>query len=80
VPNITPIFFTSYIKQEILQKQECYWYNLEAKVLGCSGSIFLKIFWVSHVGTYLLMPWSRVLLEKLTSSHPVKKFPAFYGT
>ena len=29
--------------------------------------------------SYLLTPWSRVLLEKLTRSQPVKKFPAFYG-
>ena len=28
----------------------------------------------------ILTPWSRVLLEKLTSSQLVKKFPAFYGT
>jgi hypothetical protein len=28
--------------------------------------------------TYLLTPWSRVLLEKLTGSQIVKKFPAFY--
>ena len=30
--------------------------------------------------TYLLTPWSRVLLEKLTTLQLVKKFPAFYGT
>jgi len=30
--------------------------------------------------TYLLTPWNRVLLEKLTVFHLVKKFPAFYGT
>ena len=30
--------------------------------------------------TYLLTPWSRVLLEKLTSCQLVKNFPAFYGT
>ena len=30
--------------------------------------------------TYLLTPWSRVILEKLTDSQLVKKFPAFYGT
>jgi len=30
--------------------------------------------------TYLLTPWSRVLLEKLTVFQLVKKFPAFYGT
>ena len=29
---------------------------------------------------YLLTPWSRILLEKLTGSQLVKKFPAFYGT
>ena len=30
--------------------------------------------------TYLLTPWSRVLLGKLTGLQLVKKFPAFYGT
>jgi len=30
--------------------------------------------------TYILIPWTRVLLEKLTSSQLVKKFPTFYGT
>jgi hypothetical protein len=30
--------------------------------------------------TYFLTPWSRVLLEKLTDSQLIKKFPAFYGT
>ena len=30
--------------------------------------------------TYLLTPWSIVLLEKLTRSQLVKKFHAFYGT
>jgi len=29
---------------------------------------------------YLVTPWSRVLLEKLTGLKLVKKFPAFYGT
>ena len=30
--------------------------------------------------TYLLTPWSRALLQKLTDSQLVKKFPAFFGT
>jgi hypothetical protein len=30
--------------------------------------------------TYLLSPWSRVLLEKLTGSQLVKEFPVFDGT
>ena len=32
------------------------------------------------VRTYLLTPWCRVLLEKLTGLQLVKKFPAFHGT
>ena len=36
-----------------------------------NGGVVLKI---------LLTLWSRVLLEKLTGSQLVKKFPAFYGT
>ena len=35
---------------------------------------------LSLLVTYILTPRSRVLLEKLTSSRLVKKFPAFYGT
>jgi hypothetical protein len=34
----------------------------------------------SHMLTYLLTASSRVLLEKLTGSQLVKKFPSFYGT
>ena len=30
--------------------------------------------------TYLLTPWCRVVLEKLTGLQLVKKFPAFHGT
>ena len=31
-----------------------------------------------YIHTYILTPCSRVLLEKLTGSQQVKKFPAFY--
>ena len=34
----------------------------------------------STVFPYLLTPWCRVLLEKLTGLQLVKKFPAFHGT
>ena len=34
----------------------------------------------SQLCTYLLTPWCRVLLEKLTVLQLVKKFPAFHGT
>ena len=35
---------------------------------------------LTYLLTYLLTPRSRVLLQKLTGSQLVKKFPAFYGT
>jgi hypothetical protein len=34
----------------------------------------------SYLLTYLLTPWSRVLLEKVSGLQLVKKFPAFYGS
>ena len=34
----------------------------------------------TSIYTYLLTPWCRVLLEKLTGLQLVKKFPAFHGT
>jgi len=34
----------------------------------------------SRVQGYLFTAWSRVILEKLTGSKLVKKFPSFYGT
>ena len=40
---------------------------------GSTGSIF-------RANIYLLTPWCRVLLEKLTGLQLVKKFPAFHGT
>ena len=48
--------------------------NLDFNATGqlmISYSAFIK---------YLLTPWSRFLLEKLTVSQLVKKFPAFHGT
>jgi len=33
-----------------------------------------------YLHSYSLTAWNRVLLEKLTGSQPVKKFPAFHGT
>ena len=36
--------------------------------------------WDYMLQPYLLTPWCRVLLEKLTGLQVVKKFPAFHGT
>ena len=34
---------------------------------------------LSHLRTYLLTPWNRVLLEKVTGSQLAKNFPVFYN-
>jgi len=39
-----------------------------------------KFFVQTYLLTYLLTPWCRVPLEKLTGLQLVKKFPAFHGT
>jgi hypothetical protein len=48
------------------------------------GTNFVSLILLNHFPhlllTYLLTPWSRVLLEKLTSLQRTKKLPAFYGT
>jgi hypothetical protein len=41
---------------------------------------YLLNYLLTYLITYLLTPCSRVILEKLTGSQLVKKFPAFYGT
>ena len=46
-----------------------------------SYTLSLRLYLPSYLLlTYLLTPWSRVLLQKVTGSQLVKKFPAFYGT
>ena len=42
----------------------------------CTEGTYLPTYLI----TYLLTPWSRVFLKKLTSFQLVKKFPAFYAT
>jgi len=47
------------------------------------GNIYIYIYiyiYITYLLTYLLTPWCRVLLEKLTGFQLVKKFPAFCGT
>jgi hypothetical protein len=45
------------------------------RTVRCNGVIIILI-----ILTYLLTPWSRVLLVKLAGLQLVKKFPTFYGT
>ena len=45
--------------------------------VGCYGFHLSSI--ITYLFTYLLTPWCRVLLEKLTGLQLAKKFPAFHG-
>ena len=45
---------------------------------GCTPCYKVTI--LTYLPTYLLTPWCRVLLKKLTGLQLVKKFPAFHGT
>ena len=40
----------------------------------------LTLYTPTYLLTYLLTPWCRVLLEKLTGLQLVQRFPAFHGT
>ena len=72
------------------------WLNLQSSYTRCVGCSFRVLTWrwptyraktcsciptvLTYLLTYLLTPWCRVLLEKLTGQQLVKKFPAFHGT
>ena len=60
-----------------IQKQEIFGINV-SNILLRLKEVFLKT--ARTELTYLLTPWGRVLLEKLTGLQLVKKFPAFHGT
>ena len=58
-------------------------YVCGSSIAGITGSNLaegMNVRLMSLLCTYLLTPWCRVLLEKLTGLKLVKKFPAFHGT
>ena len=63
--------YVTFIRQLLHIQCEYHTGNVACKMLP-------KYFVISS--TYLLTPWCRVLLEKLTGLQLVKKFPAFHGT
>jgi hypothetical protein len=54
---------------------------LRSEINKCSYLLtYLLTYVLTSLLPYLPTPWSKVLLEKLTGLHLVRKFPAFYGT
>jgi len=58
----------------------CSFSRFQPKVYVMQVVIIINNNNIIQYNTYLLNPWNRVLLEKLTGSQLVKKFPVFYGT
>jgi len=52
----------------------------EEKINILRSMCTLLTYLFTYLLPYLLTPWYRVLLEKLTGLQLVKKFPAFHGT
>ena len=80
--------YTRFIEQ-ILRFPKIYYIFFYGDILSfCVLELFLyphemwlaKDFVSVSLCLYLLSPWCRVLLEKLTGLQLVKKFPAFHGT
>ena len=57
----------------------CYIPCVHWNCFTCNFHILCSVFILNYL-TFLLTPWCRVLLEKLTGLQLVKKFPAFHGT
>ena len=80
----TDIQFSSYLAQFFLEWKmfrKNFLEEIQTHIL-CSITFFFFKFetFKSYLLSYLLTPWCRVLLEKLTGLQLVKKFPAFHGT
>jgi hypothetical protein len=65
---------SSWVKNSIKMRSRC------ETALSFWKSVLSGMEIYTYLLTYLLTPWSKVLLEKLTGSQLVKKFPTFYGT
>ena len=76
IPFTAIAFGLRYIYNEIFICKRCHTWVETVFILRRPYLLTL----LNSLLTYLLTPCSRVLLEKLTGSQLVKKFPEFYGT
>ena len=75
--NVTKVY-TESKRDSLLKVNSCLNFQSAFLILQSIRFItYLLIYLLTYLLTYLLIPWSRVLAEKLTSSQLVKKFPTF---
>ena len=67
-------FFVSFNFNILKMKNAFFWPN----IVNIESSTHFIVY--SHTHRYVCAPWNRILLENLTGSQLVKKFPSFYGT
>ena len=76
-----PAKLTNQLHVERNLKSVHFYADKSLKILKADRNILANnMIQYNYLFTYLITPWSRVFLEKLTGLQLVKKFPAFYGT
>ena len=79
------MYYTLTMESEELKKESCVWTCFTFILKQCCIqqdiiNVYRSSCKVTVMLAYLLTPWCRVLIEKLTGLQLVKKFPAFHGT
>ena len=73
--------FTEINKEHVNNITEVFVVIMVTEILNKKGHFFCVGFVAVYLNSlYLLTPWCRVLLEKLTGLQLLKTFPAFHGT
>ena len=72
--NLSLLIF-SLMPSRLAEQQDC-----TLRQLWTTQLLTLPSQLLTYLLTYLLTPWCRALLEKLTGLQLVKKFPTFHGT
>ena len=79
-----PVLYIKYFREDFTN--ECRIFSILTSFIAversgvCRSHTYTTCFKEKGLLTYLLTPWCRVLLEKLTGLQLVKKFPTFHGT
>jgi hypothetical protein len=69
------------VARKLIDCEHPYWYERSPRLDAAKSQLqFVQEFYVHSICTYLLTPWSRVLLQKLTCFAASLEIPRIYGT